>query len=421
MGFSPGSKGWINKYADYINKGKIIVDVEKPKELSLEHFAHLQLSQSGIVFGFPTELIFLNQLKLKEEANWTTEEKLKLLLFESQLFIFVLNGGDVLNEFDSFIDSLNEYYGKYSFPAIHKLTSFFLKETQEERLEYILDKRIDIKQNFIDNALWVNYLNNAFVYLDVILYHEFIKTKKSIVDSNFEELALDVLKTIVISAFSDGEMQQPERVMFDVFLASANLSDSRKKIALHYFKNGATFTDLSALFSHIWLFKRFLIDISVLTMYSNHDTISQEKEFLYRFCDFLHIPREELNETIVSIEQFVVSHADKISFLKNRSAVEHIYDNISMRWIKILGRNKDKLIAEIKQSKELMQLIKKSTTEDLTKEEKEKVKTQFMDIVKTMPAITIFMLPGGAILMPIVLKIIPALIPSAFRDNEIEV
>lgn len=421
MGFSPGSKGWINKYGDYINKGKIIVDVEKPKELSLEHFAHLQLSQSGIVFGFPTELIFLNQLNLKEEANWTTEEKLKLLLFESQLFIFVLNGGDVLNEFDSFIDSLNEYYGKYSFPAVHKLTSFFLKETQEERLEYILDKRIDIKQNFIDNALWVNYLNNAFVYLDVILYHEFIKTKKAIVDSNFEELALDVLKTIVISAFADGEMQNSERVMFDVFLASANLSEKRKKLALHYFKNGAKFTDLSALFSHIWLFKRFLIDISVITMYSNHDTISQEKEFLYRFCDFLHIPREELNETIVSIEQFVVSHADKISFLKNRSTVEHIYNNISMRWIKILGRNKEKLIAEIKQSKELMQLIKKSTTEDLTKEEKEKVKTQFMDIVKTMPAITIFMLPGGTILLPIVLKIIPALIPSAFRDNEIEV
>lgn len=420
MGFSPGSKGWVTKYADYINRGQIIVDVEKPKELSVDHFVHLQLSQSGIVFGFPTELLFLNQLKLKEEHNWTTEEKLKLLLFESQLFIFVLNGGDVLNDFDGFIQSLNDFYGKHSYPTLHKLTSFFLKETQEEKLEYILDKRIDIKQNFIDNALWVNYLNNSFVYLDVILYHEFIKTKKTIVDSNFEELALDVLKTIVISAFSDGEMQQSERVMFDVFLASANLSESRKKLALHYFKNGATFTDLSALFSHIWLFKRFLIDISVLTLYSNHDAISQEKEFLYRFCDFLHIPREELNETIVSIEQFVVSHADKIAFLKNRSTVEHIYDNISKRWIKILGRNKDKLVAEIKQSKELMQLIKKSTKEDLTKEEKERVKTQFMDIVKTMPAIAIFMLPGGAILMPIVLKILPALIPSAFRDNEIE-
>jgi hypothetical protein len=30
------------------------------------------------------------------------------------------------------------------------------------------------------------------------------------------------------------------------------------------------------------------------------------------------------------------------------------------------------------------------------------------------------MLPGGAVLLPIVLKVIPDLIPSAFRDNEVE-
>jgi hypothetical protein len=37
-----------------------------------------------------------------------------------------------------------------------------------------------------------------------------------------------------------------------------------------------------------------------------------------------------------------------------------------------------------------------------------------------MPSLAIFMLPGGAILLPLVLKIIPDLVPSAFRDNEIE-
>ena len=141
---------------------------------------------------------------------------------------------------------------------------------------------------------------------------------------------------------------------------------------------------------------------------------------MLKFCDFLHIPREELNETIVSIEQFVLNHADKISFLQNKNAVEHLYGNVSKRWIKILGRNKDKLALELKQSKELVLLIKKSTNQELTKEEKEKVKTQFLDLLKTMPAVTIFMLPGGALLLPIVLKIIPDLIPSAFRDNEIE-
>ena len=43
-----------------------------------------------------------------------------------------------------------------------------------------------------------------------------------------------------------------------------------------------------------------------------------------------------------------------------------------------------------------------------------------MDIVKSMPALAIFLLPGGALLLPIVLKIIPNLVPSAFKDNELE-
>ena len=95
-------------------------------------------------------------------------------------------------------------------------------------------------------------------------------------------------------------------------------------------------------------------------------------------------------------------------------------DSVSKRWIKILGRNKDKMAQEIKQSKELVYLIRKSASEELTKEEKEKVKTQFMDIAKSMPALAIFLLPGGALLLPIVLKIIPNLVPSAFKDNELE-
>jgi hypothetical protein len=85
-----------------------------------------------------------------------------------------------------------------------------------------------------------------------------------------------------------------------------------------------------------------------------------------------------------------------------------------------LGRNKDKLALEVKQSKELVYLIRKSTTKELTKEEKELVKSQFKDIVRSMPSLAIFMLPGGAFLLPLVLKIIPDLIPSAFRDNEVE-
>lgn len=85
-----------------------------------------------------------------------------------------------------------------------------------------------------------------------------------------------------------------------------------------------------------------------------------------------------------------------------------------------MGRNKDKLVKELKQSKELVSLIRKSTSTELTKQEKEVVKTQFKDMVKSMPSLAIFMLPGGAFLLPLVLKVIPDLLPSAFRDNEVD-
>jgi hypothetical protein len=43
-----------------------------------------------------------------------------------------------------------------------------------------------------------------------------------------------------------------------------------------------------------------------------------------------------------------------------------------------------------------------------------------MDVLKSVPSIGIFLLPGGAILLPLILKIVPDLMPSAFKENEIK-
>ena len=83
----------------------------------------------------------------------------------------------------------------------------------------------------------------------------------------------------------------------------------------------------------------------------------------------------------------------------------------------LLQRNKMKLHQELMQSKEAMHLIRKSTHTNLTEEEKLKIKIQLLDICKAIPAFTVFMLPGGALLLPLLIKIIPDILPSAFKDN----
>ncbi len=83
----------------------------------------------------------------------------------------------------------------------------------------------------------------------------------------------------------------------------------------------------------------------------------------------------------------------------------------------LLQRNKKRLYKELQQSKEAMELIRKSTSTSLDDEEKEKIKVQLLDIFKAIPAFAIFLLPGGALLLPLVIKLIPDILPSAFRED----
>ena len=72
------------------------------------------------------------------------------------------------------------------------------------------------------------------------------------------------------------------------------------------------------------------------------------------------------------------------------------------------------------ESKELLILLTKSTTKELSLEEKKKIKDQLLDIFKAIPSLAIFALPGGAILLPLFIKLIPKLLPSSFDDNRVD-
>jgi len=86
----------------------------------------------------------------------------------------------------------------------------------------------------------------------------------------------------------------------------------------------------------------------------------------------------------------------------------------------LIQKNRKRLYKELRESKELMVLLTKSTHKKLSEEEKEKVKEQLLDILKGIPAFAIFMLPGGALLLPLLIKLIPGILPSSFREDEEE-
>lgn len=413
---SPGAKGWIAKYFQMVDTSEIVLSWDQPTEIPVQQFNHHFLVQSGIVFGYPSRMLFAFDV---DHSKWTKDEKLTMLLFEAQLFTYLrIKGPENFNR-ERFISDLYRFYKKHRVHSLAALLGYILKETREEKIERILAKRTEVPRYITSTKSWMSYLDNVFVYLDVLLFEEFLHTENH-ARFDYQELAMLSLGVITLSAYSDGEVEEKEKAIFDTFLISADLDSEERDIARLRFKEGFSLDELTPDLIGTWHFKRYLLDLSAVTIFANHEAGNEEKEFLVELCRWLELDEIHLDEAVVSSQQFVLQHHQQVAFLHDASSVEWMVDNVSRRWIKILGRNKDKLALELRQSAELVQLIRKSTREELSKEEKEKVKTQFMDIVKSMPTLAIFLLPGGALLLPIVLKVIPALVPSAFRDNDIE-
>lgn len=414
---SPGAKGWINKYFDLVEKEVINLTIDRPPELRKLHFMHLTLGESGITFGYPIDLIFAKELETRE---WTTREKLKLLLFEAQLFVYLQIHLDEPFNKDAFLNKLYAFYHYHNASSIKKLLKMFSRPNREERIEEVLRDRTSIESNYFENKWWVNTLSNAFIYLDVILFDDYLHWHREEAIKNYSSYAKNALIALTLSAYSDGLVEKHEKKLFDVYLASANLDDESRDLVKSKFINGASFNDFSLYIPNHWLLKRFLFDLSALNIFSHQELMDKETKFLEELAVNLEVKEEEMEESFGMIENFVLKAQDKAEFLSNNSSYEKVYRSLIVRWTKVLERNKDRIAEELKESKELVSLVNKSRKKELTLKEKEAVKKQFKDIVRSIPALAIFMIPGGTLLLPIVLKVIPDLIPSAFRENELD-
>ena len=84
----------------------------------------------------------------------------------------------------------------------------------------------------------------------------------------------------------------------------------------------------------------------------------------------------------------------------------------------VLKRNAKRIIAEVAETRELLELLAESAVRPLTQDEEAKVKEQLMDFVRAIPALAIFAAPGGSILLPLIARYLRInFAPSSFVDR----
>ena len=146
----------------------------------------------------------------------------------------------------------------------------------------------------------------------------------------------------------------------------------------------------------------------------------KEHIYLEALASNLELDQDTQQKSIDAIKAFSLKTQGKVSLFEYATPIKQFYTQSTSTVKRLIVRNKDRLQKELQESGELLKLLGISTYRELSKDEKSKVKEQLLDICKTIPSLTIFLLPGGAILLPLLVKLIPKLLPSAFDENRVD-
>ncbi len=416
--FNPSKSGWIKKYLHLVEQGEIVLyqDESTSNWLEKRHQVQRALANSGIIFGVYAEPIFIHDTN---DKKWTNHEKLMVLYFEAMLLVFLCHEG---NEFkaENFVNQLEHFLNLSGSEEIDKIWSINRWLKVPANIEKTIAERTRIPLNFNDK-IWVSYLQNSLCYLDIVLFEQYIKQPTTVDFIALRKQKVKLTLCTIIQAFqADAYLDESEKKMFNLFLASADLSPENREEFEQLFVEGVPLESIQEAAEMSELFRKYLYQLAIFSMLSDTEFSSRERRVLQQMAELLKLSENEINEAYEIVEAFTIKNEEIVTELKSKSSYEKILNRLSSKWSKLLLRNKDKLVKELKESNELVNLVKKSMTENLSDEEKAKVKTQFLDIAKSVPSLAIFLLPGGAFLLPFILKIVPDLIPSAFRDNEVD-
>jgi len=426
---NPEEKGWLNRYLEFRSNAEPVENLKKsfPRALDLdfqEQSLYRIIQPTGLMYGHPIQLPYLRHPQMSE---WSPTGKMKVILTESFINSALLKDlpdlspQDLQEHVRFSATQMNQYFQSvYPEISIAQKTMWGKPKDPLRISEETIEKRVTLRRKWTKNY-WTTFFHSSLLFLDVVYFGEWFKDDKIMTADRIREvkddLRLKLLKLIAAAAHADEVIQKEERNLFDYFLESSNLPLIMKKEAVDILHQGIEVKDVGLETIDSWVIKKYFLDLAILTVWADQEVNSSEKQFLMELSQLLGFSKDDLEQSELSIEAFVLEHWGQVHYLQSRHNFHIVRDNMIKRLKYILVKNKDRVAQEIRESQELMALLNKSRKQQLTKEEQAKVREQLIDIIKIMPTVIIIALPFTFITLPILLSVMPkSSFPSAFQD-----
>lgn len=393
---NPSTSGWIEKFLRDLD-GNLNLPQWSFDEL------YLDLRRVGFIYGTSIDIIIVND----SDIVYSEEERTKINLFAA-LVITYYDTIENANKNDC-VDALIQFYGFLDTKKSIFSLGNILPGNKNEKLEKIIHARIQTNESVFKKN-FSHLLTNALLFIDVLAFEYFLIHDKDPF-GYAAKLEETLTNTVFLALNSKKEQNEYDKLLVKLFSSSVRYTSisTEEEASFDYIELDPYTDEIE---------KKYILDLTSLAVWNDKEVDTGEQSFMLALGTELELPHTAIAESVDLVQSFINQHKEDISFFNYSNPALHFYQQTSRTVSILILRNKKRLIKEISESKDLMILLGQSTMRDLSKEEKQQVKKQLLDICKTIPSLAIFILPGGSLLLPLLVKFIPQLLPSAFNENK---
>ncbi len=395
---NPSAQDWIKKFLSTYKQEVIAL-----QSTSKDAFYN-QLKATGFLYGNANSLIIKHDIDLVLSHAECT----KVNLFHALLHIGINNSP--LQTPQEIISTIVLYYKALDKAKTGFLQAITFSNSETSNLENILSKRLQ-EINTVHKTNAVSLFTYALLYIDVLGFEHWLSEQ---IDSKgfIKNLELQTMLCCFKSLNAKQEKTEYDSMLISLFEATPEYKNSQQSL-----ETANSIEDFSGFSIQA---RTYILDLSTLAVWENITLDPEERTYLKILASSLQLDKNMVQKSIENIKAFTLNSTQKVSLFEYATPIKQFYTQSTGTVKRLIVRNKDRLQKELQESGELLKLLGVSTYRELSKEEKNKVKEQLLDICKTIPSLTIFLLPGGAILLPLLVKFIPKLLPSAFDENRVD-
>jgi len=397
---NPSASGWIDKFFLKQESSELAAEMHP-------NTFYKKVRETGFIYG---HIVAFDTPFPINTKGWLQNEISKVALLNTLYGIYELTAKE--NNPEKFISKAVNFYNQMNPQGFSFFKKILPDDSTSVTLEKIIDSRVQTNIDII-NKNFSHIVTNALLFIDVLAFRQYL------IHGEIPEKYLKKIEEAIISIVSLALKTKSTKSKYDDLLIKLFESSVRyskfSKVNVQSQNFGMSELKLDY-FTYI-LEKQYLVDMAGMSLWTDGIIEKNEAYFLYKLTELMEVPDDFVTESMQKTNEFITTYKKEIPYFNYSNPVKHFYDQTTQTVVKLITRNKNRLIKEILESKELMVLLAYSTRRDLSEKEKKKVRKQLLDIFKTIPSLAIFLLPGGSLLLPIFIKFIPTLLPSSFNEN----